>query len=120
MWNSLTPPRTRRRATSSGRFRLWGQSREASARNAAGSPCTARGARRLETQHGVAVLVRQDSDSRVCNLERRRFLAQSVFGSGLGGAALSTLFAQDGIAAEGPTVLPHFTPRAKRVIYLFQ
>ena len=54
------------------------------------------------------------------NLERRRFLAQSVFGSGLGIAALSTLFAQDGLAANGPTKLPHFTPRAKRVIYLFQ
>ncbi|MBC7817373.1 MAG: DUF1501 domain-containing protein, partial [Planctomycetaceae bacterium] len=52
------------------------------------------------------------------NLERRRFLAQSA--SGLGVAALSTLFAQDGFAANGRPELPHFTPRAKRVIYLFQ
>ena len=52
------------------------------------------------------------------NLERRRFLAQSA--SGLGLAALSTLFAQDGFAANGRPELPHFTPRAKRAIYLFQ
>jgi hypothetical protein len=51
------------------------------------------------------------------NFQRRRFLAQSA--SGLGVAALSTLFVQDGLAAGGPTAL-HFTPRAKRVIYLFQ
>lgn len=51
------------------------------------------------------------------NLERRRFLTQSA--SGLGVAALSTLFAQDGFAENSGT-LPHFTPRAKRVIYLFQ
>src|SRR6187401_3631689 len=52
------------------------------------------------------------------NLERRRFLAQNS--AGLGVAALATLFAQDGFAATGRTELPHFTPRAKRVIYLFQ
>lgn len=52
------------------------------------------------------------------NLERRRFLAQNS--AGLGVAALATLFAQDGFAATGRSELPHFTPRAKRVIYLFQ
>jgi len=62
------------------------------------------------------------------NLERRRFLAQSA--SGLGVAALATLLSQDqdqdahaaqaGFAASGRTGLPHFAPRAKRVIYLFQ
>jgi hypothetical protein len=36
---------------------------------------------------------------------------------GLGAAALSTLLGAD---AEGPGALPHFAPKAKRVIYLFQ
>src|SRR5437879_7594272 len=41
--------------------------------------------------------------------------------SGLGGAALATLLARDCVAdSKSPTGLPHFTPRAKRVIYLFQ
>ncbi|MFO0908006.1 MAG: DUF1501 domain-containing protein [Isosphaeraceae bacterium] len=43
---------------------------------------------------------------------------------GLGTAALATLLARDGLAAEprvgGLPGLPHFAPRAKRVIYLFQ
>jgi hypothetical protein len=52
------------------------------------------------------------------DLVRRRFLTQCA--SGLGVAALSTLFAQDGFAAGGQPDLPHFTPRARRVIYLFQ
>lgn len=52
------------------------------------------------------------------NIERRRFLARSA--SGLGVAALSTLFANDGFALDGRPDMPHFTPRAKRVIYLFQ
>ncbi len=58
------------------------------------------------------------------NLDRRAFLNRS----GLGLAALTSLVGQDGWAAEvaSPTAtgglpgLPHFTPRAKRVIYLFQ
>jgi hypothetical protein len=50
-------------------------------------------------------------------LARRAFLTQSA--SGLGVAALASLFAQEGRAAEAPA-FPHFTPRAKRVIYLFQ
>ena len=50
--------------------------------------------------------------------ERRRFLTQSA--SGLGIAALSTLFAKEGFALDGQPKVPHFTPRAKRVIYLFQ
>ncbi len=48
---------------------------------------------------------------------RRAFLRQS----GLGLAALATLFNEEGRAAEEvPPGLPHFTPKAKRVIYLFQ
>lgn len=54
----------------------------------------------------------------VIQLERRRFLTRCT--SGLGVAALSSLFAKDGLAAEGRPERPHFAPKAKRVIYLFQ
>src|SRR3982750_3991971 len=40
---------------------------------------------------------------------------------GIGGAALATLLSRDCVAdSKSPTDLPHFAPRAKRVIYLFQ
>ncbi len=48
-------------------------------------------------------------------LSRRHFLASA----GLGSAALAWLLARDGHAAGLPG-LPHFAPKAKRVIYLFQ
>ena len=58
-------------------------------------------------------------------LSRRRFLKRSS--TGLGAAALATLFREDLLAraatAEavgGLPGLPHFAPKAKRVIYLFQ
>ncbi len=56
---------------------------------------------------------------------RRSFLGRSAAGL----AAMSTLLEQEGISADKPTAagptgglagLPHFVPRAKRVIYLFQ
>ena len=66
-------------------------------------------------------------------LTRRRFL--ELAGTGIGTAALATVFGQD-LAAAAPQAapatpgtapavgglpgLPHFAPRAKRVIYLFQ
>ncbi len=54
-------------------------------------------------------------------LNRRQFLARS--GMGLGSMGLASLLASQsrssGQAIDGP-VLPHFAPRAKRVIYLFQ
>ena len=60
-------------------------------------------------------------------LTRRRFIQLSS--TGVGAAALATLFHQDVLAGGGgaaPTSvgglpgLPHFAPKAKRVIYLFQ
>jgi uncharacterized protein (DUF1501 family) len=54
---------------------------------------------------------------------RRQFLKQ--FGMGLGGIALAELLAKEAVAApqNAPTGalpdLPHFAPKAKRVIYLF-
>ncbi len=56
-------------------------------------------------------------------LTRRHFFNQS--GLGLGTAALATLLNEDGRAATndsgiGLPGLPHFAPKAKRVIYLFQ
>ena len=58
-------------------------------------------------------------------LTRRRFLELS--GSGIGAAALATLYNEDLCAQAIPaqTVgglpgLPHFAPKAKRIIYLFQ
>ncbi|CAN5246486.1 DUF1501 domain-containing protein [soil metagenome] len=54
------------------------------------------------------------------SMARRWFLEQC--GVGLGTAALSSLLAADGHAAEEPLSpkTPHFAPKAKRVIYLFQ
>ena len=56
------------------------------------------------------------------NLNRRTFLGQSA--GGLGVLGLSTLLHRNGWAADGATIglpdLPHFAPKAKRVIYLFQ
>ena len=51
-------------------------------------------------------------------LSRREFLWQA--GGGLGGIALASLLQSDGlIGAEPATHLPHFRPRAKRVVQLF-
>jgi hypothetical protein len=57
------------------------------------------------------------------NLNRRRFLTK--LGMGIGGAALGTLLIPDlltgKIDEEALTnALPHFAPKAKRIIYLFQ
>src|SRR6187399_2170276 len=51
-------------------------------------------------------------------MTRRSFFNAS--GAGLGIAALSSLLAKDAQAAAGLPGLPHFPPKAKRVIYLFQ
>ncbi len=57
-------------------------------------------------------------------LTRRHFFG--LCGSGIGAAALATLLKENGFGAalpqsDGPLPgLPHFTPKAKRVIYLFQ
>src|SRR4051794_33244871 len=52
-------------------------------------------------------------------LTRRRFLGRSAHG--LGVAALASLLARDLDAATGNAPgIPHFAPRAKRVISLFQ
>src|SRR5688572_15201008 len=55
------------------------------------------------------------------NLARRWFLRDC--GLGLGGIALHSLLANDGFAAPANPLAvkpPHFTPKAKRIIYLFQ
>src|SRR3712207_5906182 len=49
---------------------------------------------------------------------RRDFLLKST--SGLGIAALSSLFTEEGRAEGTVPGIPHFVPKAKRVIYLFQ
>jgi hypothetical protein len=54
-------------------------------------------------------------------LDRRQFLASTA--SGLGGIALAALLddeARADNATGGLSGLPHFTPKAKRIIYLFQ
>src|SRR6266571_3741889 len=56
-------------------------------------------------------------------ITRRHFFGLTSIGVGM--AALASLFERDLISAEGPASgglpgLPHFPPRAKRVIYLFQ
>ena len=58
------------------------------------------------------------------HLTRRQLFGSAA--TGLGTAALAGLLAKDGVAAESPKPigglpgLPHFAPKAKRVIYLFQ
>ncbi len=57
------------------------------------------------------------------NITRRRFLTQ--IGMGLGGAALGSLlipdlFSSEDVEEQIMSRLPHFAPKAKRVIYLFQ
>ena len=63
-------------------------------------------------------------ESKIQHLNRRTFLGQSS--TGLGAAALTWLFQRDGLASATKTEtgglpdLPHFAPRAKNIIYLFQ
>ena len=53
------------------------------------------------------------------SITRRHFFARTA--TGLGAAALGSLFAADGPKSAGALPgLPHFAPKAKRVIYLFQ
>src|SRR5690348_13479082 len=63
------------------------------------------------------------------HVTRREFFGRSA--CGLGTAALAGLLTRDGLAADAPRSradgrigglpgLPHFAPKAKRVIYLFQ
>ena len=58
----------------------------------------------------------------VVGMSRRVFLQR--FGMGVGSIALADLLsASEGTVAESggmPSSLPHFAPKAKRVIYLFQ
>ncbi len=57
----------------------------------------------------------------VQHVSRREFFGRSA--TGLGAAALASMLAKDGHAANrinGLSDLPHFPPKAKRVIYLFQ
>src|SRR5689334_1815194 len=56
-------------------------------------------------------------------LSRRHFFGRSA--TGIGTAALASLLGRDASAAEpkrhgGLTGVPHFAPKAKRIIYLFQ
>jgi hypothetical protein len=51
-------------------------------------------------------------------MTRRHFFERTS--AGLGMAALASLFEQDLRAEGGMAGLPHFPPKAKRVIYLFQ
>jgi hypothetical protein len=51
-------------------------------------------------------------------LTRRHFFGRAT--GGIGAAALASLLAREAGAAGGLPGLPHFAPRARRVIYLFQ
>ena len=51
-------------------------------------------------------------------LTRRHFF--SLSSTGLGAAALASLLSRDAHASSGLPGLPHFAPKARRVIYLFQ
>lgn len=51
-------------------------------------------------------------------LSRRQFFSR--LGTGAGALALASLLAEEAHATSGPAGSPHFAPRIKRVIYLFQ
>ncbi|MCI0362160.1 MAG: DUF1501 domain-containing protein [Planctomycetaceae bacterium] len=51
-------------------------------------------------------------------LTRRNLLGHMA--TGMSAAALASLLEQDGLTAESANSLPHFPPKAKRIIYLFQ
>lgn len=51
-------------------------------------------------------------------LNRRQLFSRSAVG--IGAAALATLLGDDAFAASPSSEIPHFTPKAKRVIYLLQ
>ena len=56
-------------------------------------------------------------DEYLQTLTRRAFLNRCTIGT----AALAALLNQEAVASENPqSPLPHFAPKAKRVIYLFQ
>ena len=70
---------------------------------------------------GVARPMAHPLDANALHVTRREFFGRSA--TGIGTAALGTLLARDGHATA--TIgqlpgLPHFAPKAKRVIYLFQ
>jgi hypothetical protein len=50
-------------------------------------------------------------------VNRRQFFGRSAVG--IGSAALGGLLAREAAAANGLAALPHFAPKAKRVVYLF-
>ncbi len=52
------------------------------------------------------------------DLTRRQFLRRS--GTTVGAAALASLLADEGVASSQARQQPHFAPKAKRVVYLFQ
>ncbi|HEX5168164.1 MAG TPA: DUF1501 domain-containing protein, partial [Cyclobacteriaceae bacterium] len=58
------------------------------------------------------------------NVNRRKFLSRLSMGIGslaLGSLLIPDLFSQGSEDIEGmPVGLPHFAPKAKRIIYLFQ
>jgi hypothetical protein len=51
-------------------------------------------------------------------LNRRNLLGHMA--TGISAAALASLLQQDGLTADETSSLPHFPPKAKRIIYLFQ
>src|SRR5438477_8755033 len=55
---------------------------------------------------------------RLQSLTRRHFFGR--LSTGIGAPALASLLAADARADGEGAVLPHFAPKAKRVIYLFQ
>jgi hypothetical protein len=52
------------------------------------------------------------------NLTRRQFFGRTA--TGIGAAALGSLLSPQAFASGGTITQPHFAPKAKRVIYLFQ
>src|SRR5213079_658006 len=84
-----------------------------------------RGARRVGVARARDPEPRRGADEGMNPIDEHRLLLtrRELFRKGalgLGGAALGTLLARDAAASGGALPgLPHFAPKAKRVIYLF-
>src|SRR5512133_2531524 len=81
--------------------------------------------RRWSSRHGprsrarYSISTRRSPRNKGMDITRRHFFSRSATGIGI--AALGSLLAEDGLAATGGLAgLPHFAPKAKRVVFLHQ
>ena len=72
----------------------------------------------MEGMRVICALTMSPQTERAAYLTRRQFFSKTAVG--IGAAALGSLLDRDLLAAPGLSGIPHFAPKAKRVIYLLQ